>query len=324
VGVFLFQGHVPDDRLGETILIVFCTAQLLSLLLAAYHVYTRFIKVEPFHLALFLPPGFWSFGLTITLSVIVVIILDNFDQAVVFSRFEISQLGIYRAALSTAEFVRWAPILLIRSIMPLFSHLLADGQHPQLRLLYHRTIKYNTLAASTIALTIILFSREIMGLFGSTYMQAESILVLLASSFVLSGISTVNSSFLVAKGRAELGLVSGIVGSVLQIAFSLILIRPLGIIGVVIGKIINLGCITVLEVWFVNRIAGLRPDRDTSGILGVLFLASMLSRYLQPESMAFVMIRNVILLTTFVALALRWLNQDDHYHLYSFGRGRFE
>jgi len=154
--------------------------------------------------------------------------------------------------------------------------------------------------------------------------QAENILMLLAGSFALSGISTVNSSFLVAKGRVELGLISGIIGSLLQVVSSLILVRPLGMIGAVIGKIINLGCITVLEIWFVNRIAGLRPAWETSGVFGVLFLAIMLSRYVQPESMAFALIRNVIFLTAFVAFALYWLDHDDHRYLCSFGRGRFD
>lgn len=322
--LFAFRRYVPDEQLGEVILLIFCAAHLVSLLLAAYHIYARFIKVEPFHIALFLPSGFWSFGLMINLSMIVVIILDNFDQALIFSQFEIGQLGIYRASLTTAELIRWVPVLLMRSLLPLFSHLLANNQQDQIKLTYRRMIKYNMLATSAIALIIVLFSHEILSLFGAEYTQAESILVLLAGSFVLSGISTINSSFIVATGRVELGLVSGVIGSLLQIVTSLMLIGPLGMEGAAIGKVLNLGCITVLEVWFVNRIADLKLDRESIGLLGTVLLAVLVSRFTRPESTVFILARNAVFLGVFVALALYWFDHDDRRYLRTLVRGRFE
>jgi O-antigen/teichoic acid export membrane protein len=322
--LFALQRYIPDKQLGEVILLIFCAAQLVSLLLAAYYIYARFIKIEPLHIGLFLPSGFWSFGLMINLSMIVVTILDNFDQALIFSQFEIGQLGIYRASLTTAEFVRWVPTLLTRSILPLFSHWLANDQQYQIELTYHRMIRYNTLAASVIALIIILFSHEILRLFGTEYTNAENILVLLAGSFVLSGISTINSSFIVAAGRVELGLVGGVIGSLLQIATSLMLIGPLGMEAAAIGKVLNLGCITVLEVLFVNRIAGLKLDRKSIGLLGAVLLAVLLSRFIQPESTVFVLAKSVVFLGAFAALALYWFDHDDRRYLRALVRGRFE
>jgi len=214
--------------------------------------------------------------------------------------------------------------LLTRSILPLFSHLLANDQQHQIQLTYHRMIRYNTLATSVIALIIILFSHEILSLFGTEYAQAENILVLLACSFVLSGISTINSSFIVATGRVELGLVSGVIGSLLQIATSLMLIGPLGMEGAAIGKVLNLGCITVLQVWFVNRIAGLKLDRESIGLLATVSLAVLLSLFIRPGSIVFILARNAVFLGLFMALVLYWFDHDDRRYLRALVRGRFE
>lgn len=322
--LYLLWRYIPDELLGEAILVIFCVAQLVSIILAAYQVYTRFIKVEPLSIGLFLPSDFWRFGSIMSLSMVVILILNNFDQVLVFSQFEIDQLGIYRASLTTAEFVRWLPVLSTQAVLPLFSHLLADDQQNQIHVAYRRVMRYNTLATCAIALIIVLFSQEILRLFGNPYLQAEGILVLLAGVFVLSGISTVNSSFIVATGRVELGLISGVVGAVLQIAISLMLIEHLGTEGAAIGKAMNFVGIFVLNAWFANRIAGLKPDRRSVELLGLFFLALLLSRFVKPESMALTFTRNGILLSIFVAQVLRWFDYDDYRHLRSLVLGRFE
>ena len=322
--LYVFRYLVPDERLGEAILVIFCIAQLASLVLVVYHVYTRFIKVEPHHITLFLPSGFWSFSLMVSLSMVVVLILNNFDQALIFSQFEIGQLGIYRASLTTAEFVRWLPILLIQATLPLFSHLLVDDHRDQMHSAYRRIMRYNTLAATATALVIVLFLRDVLGLFGTEYVNAEGVLILLAGAFVFSGVSTVNSSFIVASGRVELGLISGVVGALLQVGTSLILVDHLGIEGAAVGKVINFGCIIALNAWFVCRIAGLKPDRKTVGLLSVFFLALSLSRVVRPESTVLILARNGILLTMFAAFALYWFAHDDYRYIRTLIRGRYE
>lgn len=322
--LYAFRRQVPNDRLGEVIFFVFCAAQLASLALAAYHVYIRFIRVEPLHLAWYLPSGFWPFSLMVSLSMIVILVLDNFDQALIFSQFKIDQLGIYRASLTTAEFVRWLPLLMIQATLPLFSHLLADEQQSRIKSTYRRVVRYNTLVTTAIALVIVLFSHEILGLFGPEYTPVENVLVLLACAFMFSGISTVNSSFIVASGRVELGLTSGIIGSLLQIVISLILVKYIGIQGVAIGKVINLGCITVLNAWFVNRIAGLKPAPESIKLLGIVILIISLSYFVRPESTVLLFARNILFLSVFAVFTQRWFDYDDYRFLRNFIQGRFE
>ncbi|MGA9351540.1 MAG: polysaccharide biosynthesis C-terminal domain-containing protein, partial [Anaerolineae bacterium] len=236
-----------------------------------------------------------------------------FDQAFVVSRFDLSELGLYRAPLVTAQCVRWMPLILTQTMLPLFSNLLAKREEQYIRFVYARLTRYGVLGTSTVALILILFSRQILGLFGEAYVATSSVLAILSSVFILSAISTVNSSMIVATGRVGWGAVSGLIGSTTQIFLSLMLVDRLGLNGIAIAKVSNLLCITVLNALFVLWAFGLRPESKVIMVLAIDLVAIFLAQCIVPPTLPLVVARNLAILAGFSYLVWRLgvITSDD-------------
>lgn len=253
----------------------------LSLFLALYHTYTKVIAHFPLTLELFFPPGFWHFAVAVYLGTVFSFTLERFDQALVWSQLSLSDLGIYRAPLATAEVVRWLPNIAAQIALPLFANLLARADESQMTQTYGVLTKYTILAASAVALPVVLFSREILAVFGKSYLEGDVILSILASAFILSAISAINTSLLVARGRASLVIVNGLVPSVVQIPIALLLIEPLGLVGVSIGKATAVVSYTLANSLMVLRLWGMRPHKQVLLVLvmdvGVIALSQLIN-----------------------------------------------
>jgi O-antigen/teichoic acid export membrane protein len=261
----------------------------------------------------FFPQGFWYFATIIQLSTVALFILDSFDQAFVVSHFDLSKLGLYRAPLVTAQSVRWMPLILTQTMLPLFSNLSARREEQHIRFVYARLTRYGVLGTSTVALILILFSRQILGLFGEAYVATSSVLAILSGVFILSAISTVNSSMIVATGRVGWGAVSGLIGSTAQIFLSLMLADRLGLNGIAIAKASNLLCITALNALFVLWAFGLRPENKVIMVLAIDLVAIFLAQWIVPPTLPLVVARNLAILAGFSYLVWRLgvITSDD-------------
>lgn len=301
------------------IIAVVIGSSVISLLLAVYQVWMKVIRQTELHLQVFFPQGFWYFATIVHLSTMVIFILDNFDQAFVASRLDLSELGLYRASLVTAQFVRWMPLVLTQTMLPLFSNLLASREDQYIRVAYARLTRYGILGTSAVALILILFSRQILGFFGEAYAVSSSVLIILSSVFILSAISTVNSSMIVATGRVGWGFVSGLIGSMAQIFLSLMLVDRLGLDGIAIAKVSNLLCITALNALFVLRAFGLRPESKVMMVLAMDLVAILFAQRVVPPTLPLVLARNLALLAGFSYLVWRLgaITRDDCRFLFS-------
>ena len=315
--VLFLRGYFAKHMFLFTIAVVI-GSNVISLLVAGYQVWTKVIRQIELRLQVFFPQGFWYFAAIIHLSTVVIFILDNFDQAFVVSRFDLSELGLYRASLVTAQFVRWMPLVLTQTMLPLFSNLLAKREEQYIRVAYTRLTRYGVLGTSAIGLILILFSRQILGLFGEAYTASSSILVILSTVFILSAISTVNSSVIVATGRVGWGIVSGLIGSTAQIFLSLMLVDRLGLNGIAIAKGSNLLCITALNALFVLWAFGLRPEGKVMMVLAMDLVVILLSQWVVPPTLPLVVARNLALLAAFAYLVYRLgvIEQQDYRFLY--------
>jgi len=301
------------------VITVIIGSNVISLLVAGYQVWTKAIRQIKLRLQVFFPQGFWYFATTVHLSTVVIFILDNFDQAFITSRFNLSELGLYRASLVTAQFVRWMPLLLTQIMLPLFSSLLANREEQYIQVAYARFTRYGVLCTSAVALILILFSQQILGFFGEAYTANSSILVILSTVYILSAISTVNSSVIVATGRVGWGIASGLIGSASQIFLSLMLVDRLGLDGIAIAKVSNLLCLTAFNAIFVLWAFGLRPEGKAMIVLVLDMIVILLVQWIVPPTLPLVVARNLALLTGFGYLIWRLgvITRDDCQFLFS-------
>jgi len=317
VGVFAL--HLTTVALSKediflTIATIYTLSLLLPLTVALRHVVSRHLREIHRDLHLFFPPGFWTFAGFVHLSTLVVFVIDSFDQLVLLNRFDVEQLGLYRASLVTAQFVRWLPLILTETTLPMFTHLFASQNHDLIPETYERIVQYGALATSLLGVFIAIFAQPILLMFGQAYVESSSsILVILASVFILSALSTVNSSVIVANRAVRQGMTNGLIGSVLQIGISLSYIGQVGPLAVAVGKAFNLLCITVLNAWLVFRMTGLRPPRRVVTLFAFDALIVWVSQVWAVESWSGLLVRNSLLLASLVALILwlRMLRLDD-------------
>ena len=311
--VYLLRGGIAQEMVPRLVVSLVLASFTLSLLLALYQVFTKVIVHFPFNLELFFPSGFWHFAAAIYVGTIFWFILERFDQALVWSQLSVSDLGLYRAPLATAEVVRWLPLASAQAAFPLFANLLARGDDARVARAYRMLTKYSTLATSAVSLPLVLFSREVLALFGKSYLGGDAILTVLASVFILSAISAINTSLLVARGRPSLIILNGLVPSGVQVLAALLLMGRLGLMAVAIGKAAALVSYALANSWMVAKLLRVRPHRQTIHILAMDVAIIALSQLIVTPNLFLKLIRNAALLSGFAIGLVRLgiLSKED-------------
>jgi O-antigen/teichoic acid export membrane protein len=297
--LYLLRGRLGQEMVPRLVVSLVLASFTLSMFLALYQVFIKITVHFPLNIELFFPPGFWKFAAAIQLGIVFWFILERFDQALVWSQLSVSDLGLYRAPLATAEVVRWIPLASAQVAFPLFANLLARGNDTRVAQAYGIFTRYSTLATSAVSLPLILFSREVLALFGKSYLEGDVILNILASVFILSAISTINTSLLVAHGRASLIILNGLVPSSVQILAALLLVGRFGLMSVAIGRALALVSYALANSWMVAKLWRVKPHRQAMLILAMDVAVIALSQLIVTPHFFLKLIRNAVLLGGF-------------------------
>lgn len=311
--LYLLRGRIDQEMVPRLVVSLVLASFTLSLFLALYQVFIKVIVHFPFNPELFFPSGFWHFAVAIYLGTVFWFILERFDQALVWSRLSVSDLGLYRAPLATAEVVRWIPLASAQAAFPLFANLLARGDDTRVAQAYGILTRYSTLATSAVSLSLILFSCEVLALFGKSYLEGDAILTILASAFILSAISAINTSLLVARGQSSLIVLNGLVPSSVQILAALLLVGRFGLMAVAIGKALAFVSYALANSWMVARLWHVKPHRQTILILAMDVAIIGLSQLIVTPHLFLKLIRNAALLGGFAVglVTLRIFGKED-------------
>lgn len=188
----------------------------------------------------FVPKNFWTFSLFVQASALLFFLYDKLDNLFMVNYFSVSELGYYVAALQTAMLVILIPMLLGRVMLPTFSNLLAANDMYLLTRGYQVFVKYNVIISVPIALFLIFFSKQVMGIFGTSYAPRDAPLIILSSCFALTVISQINSSLVILKNRTGLYLLNSIIQISIQLALILLLIKKYEAIGISVARAVGL------------------------------------------------------------------------------------
>lgn len=308
---------------GVYVVLTVVVVYLLSTIAVTIVAYEKILKDSKGPLLAFnLPKGFLSFCCFLWCSGATSFIIENFDQSYVLKTLSLGELGLYRAALSSARFVPWLPLLTIQLSFPLFSQLLNRGASTDEY--YNRFIRLNLIVSGAAAIIIALNGPVILSLFGTAYRGAEEVLSVLSLGFVLYSLTAVNGSLILAKGRAGIGLICGLAGATLQVFLTYMLASEMGALGIAVARISALAVITLLGTFTVFKIAGLKIQRSLLGWITLLIGLTYLNHVWASADTLTIVWKNVaaiaamvgfILLTRLVRLEdlmkLRTVLQDD-------------
>jgi O-antigen/teichoic acid export membrane protein len=153
----------------------------------------------------------------------------------------------------------------------------------------------------------------VLALFGKSYLEGDAILTILASAFILSAISAINTSLLVARGQSSLIVLNGLVPSSVQILAGFLLVERFGLMAVAIGKALTLVSYVLANGWMVAKLWRVKPHRHTLLILAMDIAIIVLSQLIVTPNLFLKIIRNAALLGGFAVglVTLGILGKED-------------
>lgn len=190
----------------------------------------------------YLPKKFWQFGIFVHLSTLSIYIYEKLDQLVIVNMFNIKLFGIYYACFKVAYFVKFVPQIINKGLFPTLSTLVANKNDKEAVLYNEYNMKMNIVFGMFLALPIILFSKEILLLYGKEYTEYSWILTYLAYLFFISIPSQINGNLLNAKGKSNFFFINSICTILLQILILFYTINRFGLVSLLISR----GCAIIM------------------------------------------------------------------------------
>jgi O-antigen/teichoic acid export membrane protein len=195
-------------------------------------------------------------GFPLGLAGILAIFYARFDLLLISKFWSMKELGLYSAARRLTEPLELIPVALGLSILPVMSHVFAQGKENIVRL-YRRALLYMLLAAIPIAVFLMSFAGPVVELlFGKGFQDAGRALVLLSFYLPFIFLWHMGSAVFIAVHKQKTNSLIWAAALVPYLTGNLLLIPRLGFIGASWVRLATGILITVLSISFVKHYLG--------------------------------------------------------------------
>ena len=164
--------------------------------------------------------GVWRFTASVSINAIVGVLLTQLDKVILSKMLSLTMFGYYTLAATVASFL-WAIIVPVNSaLFPKFAQLVEVRDDFQLANLYHRSCQFIAVVLVPIALTIALFSHEVMLLWTRNAITAENtymLVTLLVIGTMLNGLASVPGYLQFAAGWPQLTMYTNLFSAVILV-----------------------------------------------------------------------------------------------------------
>lgn len=168
-----------------------------------------------------------------------VIVYQQTDRLVLGVFIGATAVALYEAAGKFQGLVSQLTVFTVSAVMPMASHLDAQGRQESLRNLFLRGTKYSLMLVSPAVVVLVVVARPLLNSWLGPAFAAQSLAAqLLISHQVLTSGVAVGDSMLTGLGQLPKRVPYAIGVAALNLAISLALVRRLGILGVVLGTMI--------------------------------------------------------------------------------------
>jgi O-antigen/teichoic acid export membrane protein len=177
------------------------------------------------------------------------LILLRTDPLVIQVSLGLAQVGLYGIALKLAENGLGFVKQFVNALSPLFAQLHGQGDERGLRIILLSGTKVATAGAVLIGATTCALGREIIvHWLGAAYEGLSPVLSVLMVAAMLIVPQMVVFNLFTYTGRHELPARAAVVGAVVNVISTLILVRPLGLLGVALGTLVATFSVDVVWV----------------------------------------------------------------------------
>lgn len=225
-------------------------------------------------------------------------------------------VGWYQAAYQTSVLL----VVVLQSANSIFPSIAADlyesGQHEQLNRVYTAVTKWVTYLTVLGLVFILVYSHEILSIFGTTVQSAQISLVILAVGQTIAAAVGPTGYLLMMTGYERLQIVNTTITAVLNFVLNIVFIQSYGIIGAAVATSVSFSFLNILRVSEVWYLLGIQPysRRYWNGFVAILGAASVLlfTRALPVSGLLQLIIGGgVALLTFFAVIWFLGLTDDD-------------
>lgn len=225
-----------------------------------------FKKIKLFYL----PKGFWSFLFTAQMMSLLSYSFNNFDKIIVAQHLGIKELGIYSVIILIWSMTRLIPQLVAKTQIPLMSKYVKEDNREGLQKIFQLLNRYIALFSILLGFFILIFSKEILMIFGSKYVNYSDYLnvLILTSSFLTLSYSV--TPLLVSFEYNRIRLVNSIAQITIQVLIIIIFLKDFGIWAVVAGIAISIVIAQIYPCYKIFRLKKYIFNFPKDFIMGVL------------------------------------------------------
>lgn len=269
---------------------------------------------------------FFKFSIPMMISVFLFSLSKQVDVLMLGIYISNSGVGIYSVALRTvfiAEFVHQIFVPIFNPFVSEFSH---SKEYIKISKLLKTITRWNIIVSLPIFLSMLLFPKFFLILFGSGFIEASKCLTILVAANIISSISILPNSMIYMMGRSDIVARNNLLYLLIIIGFNFLLITRYGIIGAAVTAgiaLITVGSIRIIEVYRLMKVTPFHQSLFKpifGGIISVI--CSLLISRLTIMDNFFYGILSVISFVTIYAILITTLgfNKEDKNMAYLIGR----
>jgi O-antigen/teichoic acid export membrane protein len=171
-----------------------------------------------------------------------------------------AEVAFYAAGAEIIQAVRQIRITASSAFAPMIVRLHADGRIEELRHTLSRLMAWTLRLSIPAVLALVIFRREILGLWYPAYARWDSrFMLLLAVVPLLNSASGFAGNVVVMTGHSRWNLLNSVIGLAVTAAVSWLLIPRYGLLGAAAGAAAAVLATGFLELWEARWLLGIRP-----------------------------------------------------------------
>ena len=205
------------------------------------------------------------------------------------------------------------------SARPLIAELHDQKENSQLERVYQMATKWSLAVNLPLFLLIVLFPIELLSIFGESFTQGSTALVILAAANIVNVGTGMCGTILNMTGYTKLKLANNLISLILSLIINFLLIPPMGIIGAAISVLAVQSVINGLRIVQVYHLIGLKTYnwsfvKPIFSAAITYFVAWQLKGLVSPagDLISILVVGSVICVLFFGGLFLMGLTPEDH------------
>lgn len=172
----------------------------------------------------------------IYLSGIVIFIYEKLDQLIIMANFNIGILGIYFACYKISLLAKFIPKTMNQSLLPSFSEMISTDDKTSIEKYHNKNIKFNLIFSSLVSGFVVIFSENILSVYGIEFAKYSWLLSGLICLFFLGTPGQVNTNLIgiIGDGKKMLTISAFVV--VVQILSMYLAISYIGLWSILLAR----------------------------------------------------------------------------------------